>query len=67
MIEEEKKGEKKIEEKKKKVVMEGKDIRVWLKIKKGLMRRKVENVKEVEGINVNMREGKKIGVVGEQG
>ncbi|OEI84106.1 dipeptide ABC transporter ATP-binding protein [Brucella sp. BO3] len=50
-----------------KVVMEGKDIRVWFPIKKGFMRRTVDHVKAVDGINVNLRAGQTLGVVGESG
>ncbi|MBI1653007.1 ABC transporter ATP-binding protein [Brucella abortus] len=50
-----------------KVVMEGKDIRVWFPIKKGFMRRTVDHVKAVDGINVNLRAGQMLGVVGESG
>ncbi|EFM57999.1 ABC transporter ATP-binding protein [Brucella inopinata] len=50
-----------------KVVMEGKDIRVWFPIKKGFMRRTIDHVKAVDGINVNLRAGQTLGVVGESG
>ncbi|CUW43575.1 peptide ABC transporter ATP-binding protein [Brucella vulpis] len=50
-----------------KVVMEGKDIRVWFPIKKSFMRRTVDHVKAVDGINVNLRAGQTLGVVGESG
>lgn len=50
-----------------KVVMEGKDIRVWFPIKKGFMRRTVDHVKAVDGINVNLRAGQTLGVVGRSG
>ncbi len=49
------------------VVMEGRDIRVWFPIKKGLMRRVVDHVKAVDGISVAIRTGHTVGVVGESG
>ncbi|WP_105383760.1 ABC transporter ATP-binding protein [Neorhizobium alkalisoli] len=49
------------------VVMEGKDIRVWFPIKAGLMRRVVDHVKAVDGIDLTLRAGETLGVVGESG
>ena len=48
-------------------VMGGRDIRVWFPIKKGLLRRTVDHVKAVDGIDVRVREGHTVGVVGESG
>ena len=50
-----------------KTVMEGKDIRVWFPIKKGFLRKTVDHVKAVDGIDVNLRAGQTLGVVGESG
>ncbi|KAB0572405.1 ABC transporter ATP-binding protein [Brucella pituitosa] len=50
-----------------KKVMEGKDIRVWFPIKKGFLRKTVDHVKAVDGINVTLRAGQTLGVVGESG
>ncbi|TCV67938.1 ABC transporter ATP-binding protein [Neorhizobium sp. S3-V5DH] len=49
------------------VIMEGKDIRVWFPIKAGLMRRVVDHVKAVDGIDLTLRAGETLGVVGESG
>ncbi|MFD1744573.1 ABC transporter ATP-binding protein [Rhizobium helianthi] len=49
------------------VVMEGKDIRVWFPIKAGFLRRVVDHVKAVDGIDVTLRAGETLGIVGESG
>ncbi|MGI9351706.1 MAG: ABC transporter ATP-binding protein [Rhizobiaceae bacterium] len=49
------------------VILKANDIKVWFPIKKGLMRRTVDHVKAVDGINVELREGQTLGVVGESG
>jgi len=49
------------------VLMRANDLKVWFPIKAGLMRRTVSNIKAVDGINVELREGQTLGVVGESG
>jgi microcin C transport system ATP-binding protein len=49
------------------VVIEGRDIRVWFPVKAGFMRRVVDHVKAVDGIDVTLRAGETVGVVGESG
>ncbi|WP_026988007.1 ABC transporter ATP-binding protein [Fodinicurvata fenggangensis] len=49
------------------VVMQGDDIKVHFPIRKGLMKRTVDHVKAVDGIDVTVREGHTVGVVGESG
>ncbi|MEP2817759.1 MAG: ABC transporter ATP-binding protein [Nitratireductor sp.] len=48
-------------------VMSGDDIRVWFPIKKGFMRRTVDYVKAVDGVDITLRAGQTVGVVGESG
>ncbi|TDJ70716.1 MAG: ABC transporter ATP-binding protein [Proteobacteria bacterium] len=43
------------------------DIKVWFPIKAGILRRTVDYVKAVNGIDVTVREGHTVGVVGESG
>jgi microcin C transport system ATP-binding protein len=42
-------------------------IKVWFAIKAGVLRRTVDHVKAVDGIDVTVREGCTVGVVGESG
>jgi microcin C transport system ATP-binding protein len=48
-------------------VMTGEDVKVWFPIKRGFLRRTVDHVKAVDGIDVTVRAGQTIGVVGESG
>ena len=49
------------------LIMRGDCIKVWFPLKKGLMRRTVDHIKAVDGIDVTVREGQTVGVVGESG
>ncbi|MNQ77517.1 Glutathione import ATP-binding protein GsiA [compost metagenome] len=48
-------------------VLEVEDLRVWFPIKKGLLRRTVDHVKAVDGINFTLPQGQTLGIVGESG
>ena len=43
------------------------DLKVWFPIKKGMLRRTVDHVKAVDGINFNLQQGQTLGIVGESG
>ncbi|GLX14716.1 ABC transporter ATP-binding protein [Pseudomonas straminea] len=48
-------------------ILEVEDLRVWFPIKKGLLRRTVDHVKAVDGINFSLPRGQTLGIVGESG
>jgi microcin C transport system ATP-binding protein len=50
-----------------KVVMSSNDLRVWFPIKRGLLRRTVDQIKAVDGVTVAVRKGETLGIVGESG
>ena len=49
------------------VVMQGDDMKVWFPVKRGLLRKTVDHIKAVDGIDVAVRAGQTLGVVGESG
>ena len=48
-----------------KTILEAKDLRVWFPIKRGLMRSIVGHIKAVDGVDLAVKEGQTLGVVGE--
>ena len=48
-------------------MLEVDDLKVWFPIKKGLLRRTVDHVKAVNGIQFDLRQGQTLGIVGESG
>jgi microcin C transport system ATP-binding protein len=48
-------------------LLEVDDLRVWFPIKKGLLRRTVDYVKAVDGIDFSLPQGQTLGIVGESG
>ena len=49
------------------VVARGENIRVWFPIRRGFLRKTVDHVKAVDGIDITLRAGQTVGVVGESG
>ncbi len=48
-------------------VLEADDLKVWFPIQKGLLRRTVDHIKAVDGVDIELRAGQTLGVVGESG
>ena len=49
------------------VVAAAEDVRVWFPVRAGLLRRTVDHIKAVDGVSLEVREGRTLGVVGESG
>lgn len=48
-------------------ILNAQQIKVWFPIKAGVMRRTVDHIKAVDGIDVSIHQGQTVGVVGESG
>ncbi|MET0950340.1 MAG: ABC transporter ATP-binding protein [Pseudomonas sp.] len=48
-------------------LLEVEDLRVWFPIKKGLLKRTVDHVKAVDGVQFSLPQGQTLGIVGESG
>ncbi|PHS79197.1 MAG: microcin ABC transporter ATP-binding protein [Rhodospirillaceae bacterium] len=48
-------------------IMQADDLKVWFPIKKGVIRRVVDHVKAVDGIDLVVKKGHTLGIVGESG
>ena len=48
-------------------VLQAKDVRVWFPVKAGVLRRTVDHIKAVDGIDLQIAAGRTLGVVGESG
>lgn len=48
-------------------ILQVNDLRVWFPIRKGLLRRTVDHVKAVDGIDFSLLQGQTLGIVGESG
>jgi microcin C transport system ATP-binding protein len=48
-------------------ILKADGMKVWFPIRKGLLRKTVDNVKAVDGVDVRVRAGQTLGIVGESG
>ena len=53
--------------KKSKNILYSKNLKVWFPLKSGLLRRTYDYIRAVDGINIEVQEGRTLGVVGESG
>ncbi|MDJ0832673.1 MAG: ABC transporter ATP-binding protein [Gammaproteobacteria bacterium] len=49
------------------ILLQADNLRVWFPIKQGLLQRTIDNIKAVDDIDLEVREGQTIGIVGESG
>ncbi len=61
------KGEPPATDKNKPIVVQADDLKVWFPVKRGLLRKTVDHIKAVDGIDITVREGQTLGIVGESG
>ncbi|MEQ9560358.1 MAG: ABC transporter ATP-binding protein [Rhodospirillales bacterium] len=48
-------------------LLQGRDMKVWFPVKRGLLRRTVGQIKAVDGISLQVKRGHTLGIVGESG
>jgi microcin C transport system ATP-binding protein len=48
-------------------IMRAEGVRVWFPVKAGVLRRTVDHIRAVDGVDVTIRDGHTVGVVGESG
>src|SRR4029450_13019103 len=48
-------------------IMSTKNLKVWFPIKAGVFRHVVDHVKAVDGVDIDVRQGETIGIIGESG
>ena len=61
------KGEPPETDKSKPIVVQAEDLKVWFPVKRGLLRKTVDHIKAVDGIDIEVRQGQTLGIVGESG
>ncbi|WP_434054096.1 MAG: ABC transporter ATP-binding protein [Roseibium sp.] len=61
------KGEPPQTDKSKPIVVQAEDLKVWFPVKRGLLRKTVDHIKAVDGIDIEVRQGQTLGIVGESG
>jgi microcin C transport system ATP-binding protein len=61
------KGEPPASDDSKPIIIETDDLKVWFPIKAGFLRRVVDHVKAVDGVDLKLRAGHTLGIVGESG
>ena len=49
------------------LILDVKDLKMYFPVTRGLLRRKVADVKAVDGVTFNLRRGETLGLVGESG
>ena len=61
------KGKPPVTDASKPIVVQADDLKVWFPVKRGLLRRTVDHIKAVDGIDIAVRQGQTLGIVGESG
>lgn len=49
------------------IEVEVRDLKVWFPVKKGVLRKTVDNIRAVDGVDFDIRRGETLGLVGESG